>query len=70
MKKRFWGAVSLFLVFCFLFTGCRAAEEEDSSARDESPDTVSGQEENEPSQTGAKEAQTCPHTPTQHRKYG
>lgn len=54
MKKRFWGAVSLFLVFCFLFTGCRAAEEEDSSARDESPGTVSGQEENEPSQTGAK----------------
>ena len=54
MKKRFWGAVSLFLVFCFLFTGCRAAEEEDSSARDESPDSVSVQEENKPSQTSAE----------------
>jgi dienelactone hydrolase len=54
MKKRFWGAVSLFLVFCFLFTGCRAAEEEGSSTREKSPDTVSVQEENEPSQTSAE----------------
>ena len=51
MKKRFWGAVSLFLVFCFLFTGCRAAEEEGSSAREESPDTVSEQEKKESSPT-------------------
>lgn len=70
MKKKLLRVSSLFLVLCILFTGCGAAEEESSTARVESQGTVSEQEKKNRHRRRRKEAQTCPHTPTQLRKYG